>query len=118
MAAALRSGVPQIPCPVMLDQPHNAKSILSLGCGLSAVPFAKLSAKKIVGELQKVFMNDKGVKTTAAKVGERIRAESERSLNIYCDVIDSYTKRGDFVYSHSATTAAAEGDIDGRCVSY
>eukprot|EP01035_Chromulina_nebulosa_P023990 gene23990-31145_t len=31
-AAAFRSGVPQLPCPVMLDQPSNAAIVVSKGC--------------------------------------------------------------------------------------
>eukprot|EP01038_Epipyxis_sp_PR26KG_P005422 gene5422-7511_t len=90
MAAALRSGIPQIPCPVILDQPHNAKIIVSLGCANTFIPFTKLTAKKIVDQLFRIFSNEGNIKENAAKIGEEVRFESGASLDYYCDVIEAY----------------------------
>ena len=78
----------------MLDQPHNAGLIIGLGCALSSIPFAKLTAKKLAVEVRRVFANEKGVKNNAAKIGETIRAESDRALDIYSDIVET-ALRGD-----------------------
>jgi hypothetical protein len=44
-AAALRAGVPSVPCPVMLDQPVMALRLLEAGVATPAIPFAKLTAE-------------------------------------------------------------------------
>lgn len=42
-AAALRAGVPQVPCWVMLDQPHNATRVHDMGCATEPLPFHKMT---------------------------------------------------------------------------
>eukprot|EP01039_Chlorochromonas_danica_P007441 gene7441-8228_t len=93
MAAALRAGVPQVPCPFMLDQPHNARTILSLKCGLATIPYSALTAAKLTKELQRVFADEKGVRESAEKIGEQIRAECATSLDVYCDAVEQTTSR-------------------------
>lgn len=88
MAAALRSGVPQIPCPFMLDQPHNAKVVNTIGCSLETVPFSKISAKKLSNIINQIHLNKKSVKTKAAEVGRRIREESDTAMEKYCNIIE------------------------------
>lgn len=92
-AAALRSGVPQLPCPVMLDQPHNAAMLKRLGVAPTSVPFASITANKVVKGLELILQDDaKGGKTIQARakeVGLRISNESEKSLERACDLIES-----------------------------
>lgn len=89
MAAALRAGVPQIPCPHFVDQPHNAKAVLRLGCALDVIPFHKLSAKNLAKALRRVLANEHAVRQTAISVGKKIRAESEACVEAYCETIEA-----------------------------
>ena len=86
-AAALRSGKPQVPCPVMLDQPHNAKMLHSLGVARDIVPYAKLNARNLTRAVGKVLANDKLVKEAAAKQGRFVREESEGNGARYVELI-------------------------------
>lgn len=88
MAAALRAGVPQIPCPFMLDQPHNAKLLTSLGCALEVLPFSKVSTKRLSNIINQIHLNKKGVRQRAAEVGRRVKEESEEAMEKYCQVLD------------------------------
>jgi hypothetical protein len=97
MAAALRSGVPQVPCPVMLDQPHNAATVVRLGCAPGVLPFSNLSARKLaplVTATLATTRNDNGENryVRCAKVcGEQIRRESVDVMDKYINIIESYT---------------------------
>ena len=88
MAAALRAGVPQIPCPFMLDQPHNAKIIKNLGCALDVLPFSKLSAKKLSTIINQTHLNKNNVKNRATELGRRVREESDTAIEKYCALIE------------------------------
>ncbi|KAL3760062.1 hypothetical protein ACHAWU_006610 [Discostella pseudostelligera] len=91
-AAALRSGVPQLPCPVMLDQPHNAAMVKRLGVAPTAIPFASITAKKVIKGLELILNDDKGgkeIRARAKEVGQRIAKESDSSLGQACDIIES-----------------------------
>lgn len=44
-AAALRAGVPSVPCPVMLDQTSNALRLQEAGCAAEPLPFQRLTAQ-------------------------------------------------------------------------
>jgi sterol 3beta-glucosyltransferase len=92
-AAALRSGVPQLPCPVMLDQPHNAAMLKRLGVAPTSVPFASITASKVIKGLELILQNDANggnlIRARAKEVGQRISKESEISLIKACDVIES-----------------------------
>ena len=41
LASGLRAGVPCVPCPYGMDQPHNAKLLISLGVAPVSVPYNK-----------------------------------------------------------------------------
>ena len=80
-AAAMRSGRPQIPCPVMLDQPHNAKMLVALGVANEFIPFSSMTAQKVTYAVKRVLTNEGGVHEAAQKVGEFVRNESARTLD-------------------------------------
>jgi len=89
-AAAFRAGIPQLPCPFMLDQPSNAAIVVSKGCAPGIVPYDKyISAKKLSNQLIKIF-NNNIYQTKAKLLGEIIRKESETSLQEYSQVIEDY----------------------------
>ncbi len=93
-AAALRSGVPQIPCPVMLDQPHMAKVILGLGVAPGVLPFSQLSVSRLV-PLLRVATNETSstqYRHCAQKYAEQIHLESSSCLDIYCSLIEDHTR--------------------------
>lgn len=90
MAAAMRAGKPQIPCPFMLDQPHNSKIIIGLKCAPCALPYASLNCDNLYNAIHKVLHEKDGeiYRRHASELGERIRAESECSLDKYCDLVE------------------------------
>jgi UDP:flavonoid glycosyltransferase YjiC (YdhE family) len=91
-AAALRSGVPQLPCPVMLDQPHNAALVKRLGVAPTTIPFASITAKKMIKGLQMILQDAHGetkVQSRAKEVGRRIAQESDTSLERACNIIET-----------------------------
>lgn len=89
LAAGLRSGVPQILCPVMLDQFHNADTIKSLGCAADNIPFTKLTAHKLALAATKAFADTK-IQQSAKEVAEVIKTENHTSTEVYCSAIESY----------------------------
>ena len=93
-AVALCSGVPQLPCPVMLDQPHNAVMLKRLGVAPTSIPFASITAKKVAKGLELILNDAKGgnmIQARAKEVGQVITKESETSLNQACDLIETMT---------------------------
>jgi UDP:flavonoid glycosyltransferase YjiC (YdhE family) len=88
-AAALRSGVPQIPCPVMLDQPHMAKVILGLGVAPDILPFSKLSVERLAPLLQLATNEATSAqyRQCAQTCAEQICLESSTCLELYCNLI-------------------------------
>ena len=100
-AAALRAGVPQVICPFMLDQPHNARSMQRLGVcpvangirriGGGIVPYsAHMTARELATPLLKILndvVGSGGVVDRAAECAVTIRAESGSALEKYIDMI-------------------------------
>jgi len=89
-AAGFRAGVPQIPCPVMLDQPHNAKLIIKMGCAPTSIPFQKLTSKKLIAALSQVFANDSKFQGNARIVSEQINAENSSTADKFCAILEQY----------------------------
>jgi UDP:flavonoid glycosyltransferase YjiC (YdhE family) len=93
MAAALRSGVPQVPCPVMLDQPHNAQVVVRLGCAAGILPFGKLNARALSQLITTALAADatgNKIRRCAQLCGEQVRRESATSLDEYSNIIENY----------------------------
>ncbi|OQR97556.1 hypothetical protein ACHHYP_10738 [Achlya hypogyna] len=85
--AALASGTPQVPCPVLLDQPHNAKVLVGLGVAPKTIPFRHLSAKHLALAVQGVFRNVDNVQGKARDVGKSLQEEAAGALERYCGLI-------------------------------
>jgi hypothetical protein len=89
-AAALRAGVPQIACPVMVDQPHNARVMNRLGVVAGIVPFGKLSVERLLPPLRRIL--DEGgngpLCDAARNMADRIGKESEGNLDKYADAVE------------------------------
>mmetsp|Transcript_26921 Transcript_26921/g.72585 ORF Transcript_26921/g.72585 Transcript_26921/m.72585 type:complete len:407 (+) Transcript_26921:332-1552(+) len=92
MAAALASGVPQVPCTFMLDQPHNARLCQRLGVAPQILTFdSHLAAPKLARALAAVLEEptDGPVHTAAARVAARIREESAGAAELCATVVES-----------------------------
>ena len=89
-AAALRSGVPQIACPVNFDQPHNAKMLVRLGVAAGIVPFGKLSVERRAVPLRRILdeRGDGPLCAAARDVAEKIVGESEGNLDRYAEAVE------------------------------
>jgi hypothetical protein len=72
----------------MLDQPHNAKTLVKLGVASGGiVPYAKLTSKNLAGAIGKVLANENGCKEVAEKWGKFVRDESEGNGGRYVERI-------------------------------
>ena len=88
--AALRAGRPQIACPVMVDQPHNAKMLKRLGVASGIVPYAKLSVTRLLPPLLTILRErgDGPLCTAARHAADRVHKESARTLDRYADLVE------------------------------
>lgn len=93
MAAAFRAGKPQIPCPVMLDQPYNARTVLRLGCALDYIPFQKLTSTKLSRALERVFCDEQNIFEVAEEIKRDISEESDSALDDAYEVIMDYATK-------------------------
>ena len=83
-----------MPCPVMMDQPHNANTILGLGVAPAILPFAKLTAARLAPLLSAAIATDvagAGYRRRAQECAEQIREESTSCMGRYCDIIEQYS---------------------------
>ena len=91
-AAALLAGVPQVPCPFMLDQPHNAKIVVALGAAPSFVPYSvKLRAAELASAMARAMDPAQPFAAAAARCGAEIRAESAGALDRYAALVEGAT---------------------------
>jgi UDP:flavonoid glycosyltransferase YjiC (YdhE family) len=74
-AAGLRAGIPAVVVPHGVDQFYWGRRIYELGVGPQPIPRAGLSASKLADALVQA-MQDDGMRARAARVGEKIRAET------------------------------------------
>ena len=91
-AAALRSGVPQLPCPLAFDQPQNAAMVKRLGVAPTTIPFASITADKLIKGLELILQDAKSERTIqsrAKEAGRHIVGESEKCSECTCDLIDN-----------------------------
>jgi sterol 3beta-glucosyltransferase len=73
-AAGLRAGKPTVICPFFGDQPFWGRQVARLGAGPAPVLHKDLTASRLAQAIL-VAVEDVGVRTRAAQLGERIRAE-------------------------------------------
>ena len=74
-AAALRSGVPAVVVPHMLDQPIWAEVARGLGCAGGVVPHAQLSAERLIKAIANALETPR-IREAAKKVAEFIATEN------------------------------------------
>lgn len=88
-AAALRSGVPQVPCPVMLDQPHNARLMVGLGVAPGAVPYASLTAARLGAQLRAALgPQGAALREKAREAAAHVQRESAAGLARMCQAVE------------------------------
>jgi len=91
-AAALRSGVPSVCLPVMLDQFYNSKQLMRLGVAPSAVPFQRAtSSQEEVVEAVKLAMNSDEMTQKAQEIAKRIEETDGPSLCVE-KILQTYPK--------------------------
>lgn len=89
-ASALKSGIPQVCSPFMLDQPHNAKLIKALGVASDIVPYNdRISASKLAPAIRTILNEgENGPLHTAAKqISQQITEESKDVLQKFANYI-------------------------------
>src|SRR5699024_8744963 len=72
-AAALRSGIPQVVVPFVLDQPFFGRRVREIGVAGEPVPVASATTDRIATSLRQT--EDEAVRRRAADVGRLVRAE-------------------------------------------
>jgi UDP:flavonoid glycosyltransferase YjiC (YdhE family) len=90
-AAGLRAGIPAVVVPFFADQPFWGDRIFRLGVGPRPIPRKKLSVE-VLAKAISTAINDKGMQSRAATVGECIRAEDGTSKAV--EIIDHYITDG------------------------
>jgi UDP:flavonoid glycosyltransferase YjiC (YdhE family) len=73
-AEGLRSGVPSVILPFMMDQPFWGKRVRALGAGPGPVPIKKLTVDNLAGAINAAVTQPE-IRLRAARLGEAIRAE-------------------------------------------
>nr|BFE83924.1 hypothetical protein GCM10020093_065250 [Planobispora longispora] len=71
---ALRAGVPGVVCPFFSDQPFWGARVAALGAGPAPLPVRRLTAAALTWRVARA-VRDEGMRATAARLGERLRAE-------------------------------------------
>lgn len=74
-AAGLRAGVPSILVPFSGDQPFWGQHITALGVGPAAIPYKKLSTRRLVSAIE-AATGSETMRCRAAALGQQIRAEN------------------------------------------
>jgi sterol 3beta-glucosyltransferase len=72
--ASLRAGVPVTVVPFTMDQPFWGARVAALGVGPEPIPRARLTRPRLAAALRR-SLQDAGMRSRAAALGERIRAE-------------------------------------------
>lgn len=75
-AAGLRSGVPSIVIPHIIDQYAWGKTVFDLGVGPKFISRGKLTSENLTGAIQQA-LTDSAMRTKAAEVGMNIRNETD-----------------------------------------
>jgi UDP:flavonoid glycosyltransferase YjiC (YdhE family) len=75
-AAGLRSGVPSIVIPHIIDQYAWGQTVFNLGAGPSPIPRSKLTAERLARCIE-VALHDAGMCSRAASIGQSVRDEPD-----------------------------------------
>jgi len=73
-AAVLRSGVPSVPIPFYLDQPHNAHLLTNLGVASPAIKFQTITDVKVAQAIEMVI-NSKEIQAKAKEVAQELKTD-------------------------------------------
>lgn len=98
----------------MLDQPHNAKTIVRLGCAVDILPFSRLTATRLSRLITSSLANDekgKALRDCATRIGEHIRKESSDSLDRFCSVVEETATNSALRVGNNATHSANDGVV-------
>ncbi|KAF0706084.1 Aste57867_6827 [Aphanomyces stellatus] len=79
--------VPQIPCPLLLDQFHNANEVVALGVAPCAIPKTKMTAAHVGDAVQRVLRNEDNIQTKANRLGTYVTKESNGAVDRLCGLI-------------------------------
>jgi len=74
-AVGLWAGIPAIVTPFMGDQPFWGQRVYALGVGPSPIPRRRLTVERLA-EAIRIAVSDTAMRESAARLGERIRAEN------------------------------------------
>ncbi|KAL9658674.1 hypothetical protein ABK040_006208 [Willaertia magna] len=77
IGACLKSGKPQIPVPVFMDQPFWGRKMFELGVASEPIPFKDITSEKIISAISYVLDDDHSKKEKAKEIGELIRKEGD-----------------------------------------
>jgi len=87
--AALRSGAPSVPCPVMLDQPFFGSQLANLGVGTTPIPFPELTTDKLCQALRVALSSNKMKERAAAIADEIAKEEQVKGTKLAVEVIEN-----------------------------
>ncbi|MDQ5822900.1 MAG: glycosyltransferase [Chloroflexota bacterium] len=87
IAAALRAGVPSFGVPNVYDQPFWSRRLGKVGAGPTPIPPERLTVERLATAFA-VATGDAAVRSRAAQLGERIRAE--KGVETAVRVVHSY----------------------------
>lgn len=90
MAAALRAGVPQVPCPYLVDQPYLARMLVRFGVAPAVVPFARLTPARL-GRALLAILRERGggpMCREAARLSALVATESSGAVERMCAVVE------------------------------
>ena len=91
-AAALRSGVPSVCLPVMLDQFYNSKQLMKLGVAPPSVPFQRVGAyQNEVIEAVKLVLDSNEMLSKAKAIANQIDQTDGTSLCVE-KILQTYSK--------------------------
>ncbi|RHY04787.1 hypothetical protein DYB36_006935 [Aphanomyces astaci] len=84
-ASSLLLCVPQIPCPVIMDQFHHANNMVALGVAPAVVHKGSLYGSYVAKLVTQVLRNDRNIQTTAKDLGKFVNTESFDNTDRFCD---------------------------------
>ena len=94
-AAGLRSGRPNIPLPLAVDQPFWASRIHACGAGPSPLDHRTLSSQQVADAVRQA-LGDENIRRAATDVGEAIRSEPgvRKAVDVIQRITGSLTHSG------------------------
>jgi len=92
-AAGLRSGVPSIITPFIVDQWSWARQVFALGVGPAPIPYKTLTAERLADAIHEAVTNQT-IRERAAEIGKKVQKEDglERTIEIFLQYADKKVK--------------------------